>query len=79
MTYQLIKPYPGSPRVGTVVTEYHDGFRELNASGVAVAYYNHDVVQGWPLYWMPTGDPKQELARGIAGYVQDYFSGKKHK
>lgn len=68
--FVLIKTYPGSPVLGTVVEKGYTGYvREGQSKSLGSWHISHDLVEHYPEYWQPETNWISKLTNSPKGSI----------
>ena len=80
MKYQLIKYYPGSPELGTILERGYTGYvPDGQSKSLGSWFVSKDHVENNPEFWKPISEDKQLTTEHIKDFIniQSYRSGTK--
>lgn len=72
MSYKLIKEYPGSPEVGTIVSTINDKWTHY-FDAISAKDYKKDIVENYPEFWKKLENPLFVTEDGVNIYMDDPY------
>jgi len=70
MKYRLVKEYPGSPELGTIIYEAHNSLWLYERPSNEFLKHSIEVIKKHPEFWQPTDELTSELTNSPKGSLQ---------